>query len=105
MPAKITLMKDQPVVVAFLSGSISHDDLVTITEQTQHLMANQPRIYRIMDVREADSISHDTLNLMNDESHITAAVVGSNDLALHNIPVFPDMDEALNYVRKINVHS
>ncbi|MCI0709861.1 MAG: hypothetical protein L0154_06830, partial [Chloroflexi bacterium] len=99
MPAKITLMKDQPVVVAFLSGSISHDDLVTITEQTQHFMANEQRIYRIMDVREADSISGDTLSLMNDGSHITAAIVGSNDLSLHNIPVFTDMDDALNYVR------
>lgn len=106
MPAKITRMQDQPVVVAFLTGNISHDDISTIHEQTARLMANEQRIYRIMDMREAQDISGNTLgNLMNDDTRVTAAIVGSNDLSVHNVPVFADMDDALNYVREISIRS
>jgi hypothetical protein len=106
MPAKITRMKDQPVVVAFLTGEISHDDIITITEQTRRLVPNEQRFYRIMDVREAKVRSRDALNdLITSDGRMMAAIVGSDDLAVHNVPVFADMDDALNYVREINTHS
>ena len=123
MPAQVERFTSEPIVIARLSGHITVEDMENVYADTLELFADDsaPKIYRITDVRQADSNFGEIMKILmaarnapgsSTDPRIKVIFVGSNSWnkmareALSrnqfggvNIPIFAEMKDALDYAR------
>ena len=124
MPAEFKRIEGEPIVVAALSGHVVADDMETVYKETQTLLENElSHVYRITDVREADSNFGDMIKILmasknkpgsSSDPRIKVVFVGKNkwvqmardafnreQFGAFDTPIFPDMEDAMGYIRRL----
>lgn len=123
MAVTVEKMKDEPIIRATVTGNMTGQDAVEIfTRSAEILKTIKGHAFRITDVRKMDTNFADVMDMLKEASkgmpgsttdpNLSVVMVGPHSLTRFfanamrqgqfgsaNVPVFQEMDDALDYVR------
>ena len=120
MPVRVERLPNEPILIATLSGLVTEDDFIELYHLSSALIGTEGGVFhRISDLRHATSTFSDVLraiqkaaqelpaSLMDPQIQVTFVgentwIIFARDFFLQrgiNLPVFPDLESALESVR------